>query len=411
MRVHSFLLVLLLVLSLTAVLVNAQDATPEAPAEGEEPGLANQIVGSAIITETLPFDEAYMDRLQIQDGFSINIFAQGLGNARMIQVMPDGTVFLTRRAEGDVIALTDEDGDGVADEPYTVVASNLPFMHGIAWNGELLYLATDTHVYVTEWFGGAQIGELREIIDDLLTGGQHPNRTMAFSPEGELFITVGSTCNACAEPDPEAATILRASLDGSTREIYAEGLRNTLGFGWHPQTGELWGLDMGSDWRGDDDPPEELNRIEQGLHYGWPFCWGDRMPDLFLPAEPPGGLGRAAFCEQTEPPVMTYTAHASPIGMVFYTGDQFPDEYVNDAFTAMRGSWNRNPPVGYKVMRIIFDDDGQPVEFQDFVTGWLFDEGLTNFGRLTGVAIAADGSLLIAEDQNGVIYRISYTGE
>jgi glucose/arabinose dehydrogenase len=362
-----------------------------------------------VISETIPFDPAYLDLLQLPPDFEINVFAQGLGNARWMLVMPDGTVFLTRREEGDVIALVDANGDGVADDPQVnVVASELPLVHGIAFNGSYVYLATDTTVYQAEWLGGAQLGELVAIITDLPTGGQHPNRTLSFAPDGSLFITVGSTCNACRESDPENATILSAQPDGSMREIYATGLRNTIGFGWHPLTGELWGMDHGSDWRGNEQPPEELNMIAQGQNYGWPWCYADRQPDLFIPVPPPGGLGRLGYCQLTAPPALTYTAHSAPIGMVFYTGAQFPSEYTNDAFVAMRGSWNRNPPSGYEVVHIDFDEAGQPVSITPFITGWLLGDGRTNFGRITGLALAADGSLLIAEDQNGIIYRVSY---
>ncbi len=396
---------------LLVVPVAAQDATPEATPEATEPGLANTIEGSAVITETLPFSEDFLDRLTLPDGFQVNVFAQGLGNARWMAVMPDGFILLTRRQEGDVVALSDQDGDGMNDsEEINVVASDLPYVHGITFNNGLVYLVTDTKLFTAEYLGGGSFGALQEIISDLPDAGQHPNRTLAFSPDGALFITVGSTCNACAETNPESATILRAQPDGSAREVFAEGLRNTIGFGWHPVTGELWAFDHGSDWRGDEQPPEELNRLEFDMNYGWPFCYGDRQPDVFIASEPPGGTGRAAHCQTTVGPVLEYTAHSAPIGMVFYTAEQFPEDYRSDAFVAMRGSWNRNPPTGYKVVRVVFDDDGQPTGFEDFLTGFLIEDQLANFGRLAGLAIAPDGSLLIAEDQNGVIYRVSYTG-
>lgn len=414
---RTVLYMLLFSLVLLPLSAAAQEATPTQQPDQTDPqatpqGLSNPMQGSAVITETLPFSEDLLDRLTLPEGFAVNVFASGLGNARMMAVAPDGTVFLTRRAEGDVVALVDQDGDGVADDPQVnVVASDLPYVHGITFSqNNQLYLATDTNVFVADWLGGPNIGPLTEIISTLPGGGQHPNRTLAFGPDGALYITVGSTCNACAEPNPESATILRAAADGSGREVYAAGLRNTIGFGWHPATGELWGMDHGSDWRGDEQPPEELNRLEMGSNYGWPFCFSDQQPDVYLPAEPPGGLGREAYCERTVAPVLEYTAHSAPIGMIFYTADQFPAEYVNDAFVAMRGSWNRNPPTGYKVVRVLFDDSGQPTGFEDFLTGFLIEDQVANFGRLAGVAVAADGTLLISEDQNGVIYRVTYEG-
>ncbi|HEV2734216.1 MAG TPA: PQQ-dependent sugar dehydrogenase [Longimicrobiaceae bacterium] len=224
-----------------------------------------------------------------------------------------------------------------------------------------------------------------------------------------LYVSVGSTCNNCGETNRENATLLRMRTDGSDRGVYASGLRNMIGWDWHPATGQLWGMDHGSDWRGDDLPPEELNRVENGTHYGWPFCYGDRRVDAFTPAAPPGG-DRQGFCRRTAAPVLTYTAHAAPIGMVFYKGMQFPAEYRGDAFVAMRGSWNRRPPSGYKLVRIRFDAAGSPTRIEDFVTGFLSRDGQAFRGRIAGVAVARDGSVLFADDTNGVIYRVAYAG-
>jgi len=167
-------------------------------------------------------------------------------------------------------------------------------------------------------------------------------------------------------------------------------------------------MDHGSDWRGDDQPPEELNRLSEGTDYGWPFCFGDRQPDPYL-AQDPTGATKQEYCSLTEAPALTYQAHAAPIGMVFYTGDSFPDGYAGDAFVAMRGSWNRSEAVGYEVVRVDFDD-GQPTGFDTFLSGFLIEDGTAQFGRVAGLLVAHDGSLLIAEDQTGVIYRVSYTG-
>jgi glucose/arabinose dehydrogenase len=225
-----------------------------------------------------------------------------------------------------------------------------------------------------------------------------------------LYVSVGSPCNACSFENREYATILQIQPDGSSRVIFAEGLRNTIGWGWHPETGQMWGMDHGSDWRGDDQPPEELNLLNQGNNYGWPHCFADRQVDPYL-ASPPPGMTKAEFCAQSVGPALTYQAHSAPIGMVFYTGEQFPEMYRNDAFVAMRGSWNRQQPVGYKIVRIDFDEAGQPVAFEDFVTGWLIEDGQAQFGRVAGLLVLQDGSLLIAEDTNGMIYRVSYIGQ
>lgn len=391
--------------TLEATAEAAVEATPEMPM-----GLSNSVNGNAVITETLPFEPGFLDRLQLPEGFEINVFGQNLGNVRIMAVAPDGTILITRRAEGDVIAVADQNGDGVADSTdINVVASDLPLVHGITIQDEQVYLATDTTVYVADLGANGSLSQPQPIISDLPVGGQHPNRTLAFGPDELLYITVGSTCNACDDA-PDAATIQRAQRDGTGREPFAVGLRNTIGFGWHPETGEMWGMDQGSDWLGDDIPPEELNRIVEDTDYGWPWCYADQQPDLVIPVSPPGGQGRAAFCQTTTEPVLTYTAHSAPISMLFYTADQFPVEYQNSAFITMRGSWNRQPPSGYEVVRLTFDENGQPTGFEDFLTGFLVEEQIANIGRIAGLAIAPDGSLLITEDTNGIIYRVAYTG-
>jgi glucose/arabinose dehydrogenase len=367
------------------------------------------VLGHVVQPEQLEVTSELIEQLELPEGFAIQIFAEGLGNVRMMAQAEDGTIYVTLRADGEVIALRDEDGDGRADSEPRTVATDLEYVHGIAVHEGRLYLVTDTDVLVADLLDDGEVDEFETLIDDLPDAGQHPNRTITFGPDGMMYISIGSTCNACPDSNEESATIVRAEADGSGRTILAEGLRNTIGFGFHPETGELWGMDHGTDWRGDNRPPEELNRIEEGNHYGWPFCYGFKHPDIHLPMDPEG-MSKAEFCaELTTAPVLTYTAHASPIGMVFYTGDQFPDEYLHDAFIAMRGSWNRNPPSGYRVLRLRFDG-GEPVGFEDFITSWLLEEEVAHFGRIAGLLVLQDGSLLISEDTNGVIYHVSFTG-
>ena len=363
---------------------------------------------NTLIPETERPTDELIASLEVPEGFEVSVFAENAGNVRIMAQGEDGTVYVTRRDENDVQALVDSDGDGVSDDMRSV-AENLPFVNGITIHEGMVYLATDTEVYRAPIEENGDFGPLEVLIADLPDAGQHPNRTLAVGPNEMLYITVGSTCNNCPDANPENATILRANLDGSGREIFATGLRNTIGFGWHPETGVLYGMDHGSDHRGNDTPPEELNRIEQGNDYGWPFCYADRRVDNHASQTPTGATG-AEVCALTEPPVLTYQAHSAPIGWVFYTADQFPSEYQNDAFIAMRGSWNRDPATGYKVVRLRFEN-GEPVGYEDFLTGFLLDDGVTHFGRPAGLLVLQDGSLLLAEDTNGVIYRVVYTGE
>jgi glucose/arabinose dehydrogenase len=245
---------------------------------------------------------------------------------------------------------------------------------------------------------------LKKLIGDLPDGGQHGRRTIGIGPDNQLYISIGSTCNDCAESNPEHATILKTGLNGGPRHVFARGLRNTIGFDWHPETRELWGMDHGSDGRGDNLPQEELNRLQQNGNYGWPYCFGNRQPDPIT--QPPKGTTKEAYCRNTIPFTIGYQAHSAPIEMVFYKGSQFPAEYRGDAFVALHGSWNRSTPVGYKVIRIRFQN-GKPQQFEDFLTGfYLGREG--QFGRPAGLAVMTDGSLLVSDDDNGVIYRIHY---
>jgi glucose/arabinose dehydrogenase len=356
--------------------------------------------------EERPYDAALAASLQIPSGFVISTFATNVDNARML-VARGPFLYVTRPELGDVLRLEDTDGDGAADGS-TAVISDLPLVHGIVFRGDQVYLATDNQVLLASVDESGAFGAPDVIIDDLPDGGQHPLRTLGISPDDQLFISVGSTCDACDDSNPESATLLAAALDGSSRSTFASGLRNTIGFGWHPTTGELWGMDHGSDWRGGDTPPEELNAITQGANYGWPYCYGDRIVDPVI-QDPPEGT-KAAYCATTTGPALSTQAHNAPIGLAFYTGTSFPAEYRDDAFIAMHGSWNRYPPTGYKVVRLVFEA-GVPQRFEDFVTGFLIEEGAATFGRPAGITVAADGSLLFSDDTSGAIYRVRYGQE
>ena len=378
------------------------------PAAAQQSAKSNEveIVGHVVEPAPLEPTDERIGRLELPDGFEIAKFAEGLVNPRMLAVADDGTVYVTQRSVGNVVMLRDEDGDGRADVQQQVASR--PNMHGIAIDGRRMYLTTIQDVYRAEIKEDGTLGELERIIDDLPDAGQHPNRTIALGPDGKLYISVGSTCNACGEANPENATLLRAEPDGSSRRIFASGLRNTIGFDWQPETGELYGLDHGIDWLGDQEQQEELNRLEQGKKYGWPYIYADGKRN---PAdEPPGGISMEEWARTSEAPVLLYTPHSAPMQMAFYRGGSFPEEYRGDAFAAMRGSWNRKPPSGYEVVRIRFED-GEPQAIEPFVTGFLVDQGegeAGQFARLAGLAIARDGALLVSDDSNGVIYRISY---
>jgi glucose/arabinose dehydrogenase len=339
--------------------------------------------------------------LQAPAGFTVEVFATGLPGARMLAAGSDGTVYVTRPAAGEVVMLRPSAAIPVQPAP---AVTGLPGVHGIAIHAGRMYLATTKEVSVAPINPDGSLGERHVIVDSLPDGGQHSRRTIGIGPDGMLYISVGSDCNACAEPDGEHATILRAPLGGSTRDVFAKGLRNTIGFDWEPQSRELWGMDNGIDYVGDDEPPEELNRITQGGDYGWPFRWGNNHVNRLFDRV---RVSQSEFEKVTFAPVLTYTAHAAPIAMVFYQGSQFPAEFQHSAFVAFHGSWNRGEPSGYKVSRVVFNN-GTPERFEDFLSGFLVGNGRAQIGRPAGLAVTRDGSLLVSDDSNGVIYRISY---
>jgi Raf kinase inhibitor-like YbhB/YbcL family protein len=385
---------------------------PAVPEQLTDPKSADvTIVGHVLEPAPLDPTPARLDRLALPPGFEISIFAEGLVNPRMIAVADDGTLYVTRRAVGDVLMLRDTDGDGRADEQARVASR--PMMHGIAIDGDTVWLTTIEDVYRATRAQDGTLGPLELVVDDLPAGGQHPNRMIVVGPDGKLYVTVGSTCNACGETDARNATMLRIEPDGSYATIFASGLRNTIGYGFEPQTGALWGMDHGIDWLGDNEQHEELNRIVEGAKYGWPYVYADGK---FNPQDyPPGGIGMDEWAAESTDPVGLYTPHAAPMQLAFYTGNAFPEAYRGDAFVAMRGSWNRNPPSGYEVVRIDFQD-GRPVGFEPFVTGFLIEDadgasGWGYLGRPVGLAQGPDGALYLGDDSNGVIYRIAYVGD
>lgn len=385
-------------------------AAPTEPMDAPPPSAPEVLTveGNVLTPERLPFSDELLGQLVVPEGYEVSVYAQGLDNPRFMAFGPDGALYVTEPASNSVLGLRDADGDGAVDESFPVVGS-LPSVHGIVVHEGRVYLAGEKQVWVGDFADDGTITGVEVVVDDLPDGDQHFRRSLGVGPDGMLYVSLGSSCNVCIETDRENATIIRTNLDGTGREIFATGLRNTNGFVWHPDTGELWGWDMGSDFRGDDQPPDELNAIVADGNYGWPFCFGNQEADMYGPYMPPGATFEQ-FCANTTAPVLTHTAHASPIQQLFYTGDMFPAEVQGDAFVTFRGSWNRDPASGYELMRVDYDEAGQPVSVEPFISGWLVEGGAAHFGRIAGIVQMADGSLLISEDTNGVIYRVSYAG-
>jgi glucose/arabinose dehydrogenase len=352
------------------------------------------------------FSEALLSRLHVPPGFRVEVFAQGLEGPRVLALLPDGSVLASRPARGDVLRLRDADGDGRAEAVHPVL-SGLKGVHGLAVHAGQLYLAAPGTVWTAPLGADGTPGAVRELVTGLPPGGAHDKPTLGVGPDGRLYMSVGSSCNACTGENDTRALLLRFALDGSGKEVFARGLRNTLGFAWHPDTGALWGMDHGSDHRGNDLPPEELNELKAGRDYGWPHVFGERQPDPL--SEPPEGQMREAYAERTEPMVLGYQAHSAPIQLLFHDGRGLPAEFRGDGFVTMHGSWNRDPPTGYKVVRLRFEA-GRPSRFEDFLTGFLSPDRKRVLGRPAGLLQLPDGSLLVGDDSNGVLYRVRYVG-
>lgn len=346
--------------------------------------------------------------LKLPPGFIITKFAE-MSNPRMIAVRPDGTVYVSQRESGTLVMLKDTNRDGRADVQKVVATRKM--LHGMAIRGNTMFFMTIRELYRAPINPDGTLGKATLIANDFPDAGQHPNRTLAFGPDGKLYISVGSTTNAANEPNEESATMLVADSNGRNRRVFASGLRNTIGFGWHPTTKRFLGWDHGIDTLGDDESKEEINELKPGKRYGWPFIYENGK--MISHPLPPPAYTREDWRDMSQNPLLLHTAHSAGIQMVFYTGTQFPAEYRNDAFIALRGSWNRNPPSGYQLARIHFDKAGKPVSVTPFVSGFLLENPTPkvpwgHFARLAGVAQHSDGSLLLSDDTNNIVYRIAY---
>ncbi|AHJ96823.1 PQQ-dependent sugar dehydrogenase [Hymenobacter swuensis] len=390
---------------LTIPLAAALLAGFTAPAQNVPPAATPfQMTGNIYLPNKLPATPERVASLQVPAGFTISKYAEGLDMPRMLAVAPNGDTYVSNRVKGTVTLLRDANKDGKVETTQQVAQK--PHLHGLALKDGKLYIAAIREVYVADVKADGTLGELKTLYKDLPDAGQHANRTLQFGPDGLLYLSVGSTCNACDEDNPESATLLQLKPDGSGRRVYAQGLRNTIGFDWHPVTKQLYGLDHGIDWLGDEDQMEEFNQIKDGGHYGWPSIIADGK---HYPAnKPKSGETYEQFDARTVRPLLTYKAHSAPLGMVFYRGQQFPQAFRQDAFVTMHGSWNRAQPSGYKIVRVHFNEQGQPQQFEDFITGWLVENDKSEFGRPCSIIEAPDGSLLVSDDDNGVIYRVAY---
>ena len=336
--------------------------------------------------------------LTVPAGFSISVFASGLPGSRLLALSPEGVVIVAKRAE--VVALPDANGDGVA-EPK-VLLSNLGYAHSVAFKDGHLYIGTTAAVLRAKWSAGAVAGPLETYVTlPSSTPAMHTSRSIAFGPDGRLYVGIGSSCNVCVEGDARRTTIQVFDGPGSAGRTFAAGLHNAVGFDWDPATGRMWSGDTGQEQLGDDTPPDEINLIEDGRHYGFPFFYGKNVASTVLELK---DAPRTLAGKDVVPPAFELPAHASPLGLAFYRGTAFPPAYRSSMYLAIHGSSQRSTKIGYSVVRVTMQD-GRPVASEDFVTGWLRDGVVT--GRPAGLVTGADGALYISDDNKGFIYRVA----
>ena len=337
--------------------------------------------------------------IRLPPGFSITWYAPDVPDARSLALSPSGIVYVgTRREGGNVYALVDADRDGGAERVVTI-ARGLRRPNGVAWRDGALYVA---EVHRVLRFDGIddRLDDPPEpmVVRALPEQDGHEWRYIAFGPDGKLYVGIGSPCNACA-PDSPFGTISRMNPDGSGFEVFASGVRNSVGFAWHPETDVLWFTDNGRDRLGDDLPSDELNAAPRaGLHFGFPFCHQGDVPDP--------GFGDRRPCSDFEPPAAKLGAHVAALGMRFYEGEMFPAEYRGRIFVAEHGSWNRSSKVGYRVVTARVDG-GRVAAAEPFAEGWL--QGEEAWGRPVDVLVMPDGALLVSDDRAGAVYRITTT--
>lgn len=365
-------------------------ALREADVDNSSPALTEKSIG-------LP-----LQSIKLPPGFVISVFAE-VDNARSMALSPNGTLFVGNRNEDKVYAVKDTDGDYKADKRW-VIASGLNMPNGVAFKDGDLYVAEVSRILRFKDIENKldNPGTPEVVYDQYPTETHHGWKYISFGPDGKLYVPVGAPCNICEPDKPIYASITRMNSDGTGLEIYASGIRNTVGFTWHPDTKALWFTDNGRDNMGDDVPPCELNSApEAGMHFGYPYCHGGTIKDPEFGTKKP--------CSEFTKPIQNLNAHVAPLGVKFYTGSMFPGQYKNQVFIAEHGSWNRSKKSGHLVSMVKIEN-GKSVGYETFAEGWLNHETQEVWGRPVDVLVMPDGSMLVSDDKGGMIFRISYKG-
>ncbi len=335
--------------------------------------------------------------LEVFEGLQVSVFAGGLDGPRMLAFGNGGELYVSTPANGQVLVLPDRNRDGVADR-IQVFRGGMDRPHGLAFTPHGLVVAENGRLSRLVDSDRDLVAERIEVIStDIPGGGGHWTRSVLVGRDGAFYVSAGSSCNVCEEDDPRRAAILRIAAEGGSAQIYASGLRNSVGLALHPETGELWASNNGRDRLGDDLPPEEVNRIQAGGDYGWPYCYGQKIPDP--------DLGSVDRCRETLAPEVEMQAHSAPLGIAFGAGLDLPEPLSGMLYVAFHGSWNRSIPTGYKLVGVPFVDGLPSGPPRDILRGWL--KGYSAWGRPVAPAVGPDGALYLSDDRVGAIYRIS----
>lgn len=343
-------------------------------------------------------DTALGGRLTVPSGFRMNYYANGIRGIRFMTIGPDGAVYATVPGSGRVIRLPDDNHDGFADS-MSVVAEGLNRPHGLVFHKGFLYVA-NTDGVVRMQLANGRATSAPVYVNHYESGGGHWTRTIIFGADSAMYVSVGSTCNICVEKSDERAAVLRFNEDGSGKRVYASGLRNAVGIAVYPATKQIWASQNERDDikpEHENLPPEEINILVDGGDYGWPYCYGNRVPNP--------EFNDAARCARTIPPALEMQAHSAPLGISFLDrATKFPADWRGDLLVAFHGSWDRAVPTGAKVVRVRIQN-GKPVAADDFITGWQGADG-KRWGRPVDIVVAPDGAVLISDDAGGSVYRV-----
>jgi glucose/arabinose dehydrogenase len=346
-------------------------------------------------------DKLPLSRISLPPGFRISIYADEVKDARSLALSPSGTLFVGTRTDNRVYAIPNRDGDAHGDAVLTI-AEGLHSPNGVALHEGALYVAEQNRILRFDDIENKLDKKPRyQVLNKSLPDEDHHGwKFLAVGPDKKLYLSIGAPCNVCDEKDPRFASISRMDLSGKGFEIFARGIRNSVGFDFHPASKELWFTENGRDRLGNDTPPDELNRAPTaGLHFGFPYCHAGTIQDP--------DFGDKGSCADSEKPVRTLGPHVAALGMRFYQGSQFPARYRNQIFIAEHGSWNRDEKIGYRIMLVTLEGN-EAKSYEVFAQGWLHEGEV--WGRPVDLVFMHDGSMLVSDDEAHAIYRISYQG-